>query len=425
VTLRESDLIYDWNTLSPRNPFDGRVADCFDESLRDGLQSPSVTDPPIERKRQLLDLMAALGINAADLGLPGAAPRQYADVRELCHHIARNGLRVQACAAARTLVRDLEPVSDIQQETGVPVLVYTFLGTSPIRQFAETWNLDHLLATVDAALTWAARHDLKTAFVTEDTVRSRPETLSRLFRAAISLGTERLVLCDTVGHATPDGVRALVGWTRALVRDTGADVKLDWHSHNDRGLAVVNTIFAFEAGVDRVHGTAMGVGERVGNAAMDQMLLNLKLQGCFPGDLTRLPEYCRVASECFDVPIPYNYPLAGRDAFRTATGVHAAAVIKAEQKGDAWLADRVYSAVPATTFGKKQEIEIGPMSGMWNVRHWLRCRGLAEEETLCQTLLAHAKAHHRVLTEEEVWAAVRSHTARSSDVWAPVPGPRP
>ena len=411
MALTESELIFDWNTLSPRPANDARIPETFDESLRDGIQSPSVIDPTIEKKKELLVLMDRLGITAADISLPGAGARQTQDAAEMVRFIRDQKLKIQPACAGRTVVKDLEPIAQIQQQTGMEVTAYAFLGTSPIRQYAEAWDLDRLIRSVDESLTWAQKHQVPVAFVTEDTVRSKPDTLDKLFRAAINLGARRLVLCDTVGHATPDGVRALVAWTRALVRDMRSDVKIDWHGHNDRGLGVINTLAAFEAGADRLHGTAMGVGERVGNAALDQVLLNLKLMGNYPHDLSALVEYCRVAGHCLGVEIPYNYPLAGRDAFRTATGVHAAAVIKAELKGDAWLADRIYSGVPAATFGKSQEIEIGPMSGMSNVRYWLKKHGVKEDERLCQAVLDGAKVNDRVLTEDELWAMVRKHGA--------------
>jgi 2-isopropylmalate synthase len=407
MELRERDLIFDWNTvMKPAAAV--RVPETFDESLRDGIQSPSVIDPPVEKKKQLLSVMDALGITSADVSLPGAGPRAHADCLELVKHIRDNKLRVLPACAARTVVKDLEPILDVQQKTGVRVMAYAFVGTSPIRQYAEAWDLERLLHTVDEALSWAGKHDLDVAFVTEDTVRSAPATLDKLLRSAISLGAKRLVLCDTVGHATPEGVRSLVAWTRALVADTRTDVKLDWHGHNDRGLGVINTLAAWEAGVDRLHGTALGIGERVGNAALDQVLLNLKLMGAWPHDLSRMVEYCQLAGSMFGLETPYNYPLAGRDAFRTATGVHAAAVIKAELKGESWLADRIYSGVPASAFGLHQVIEVGPMSGMSNVRYWLKRHGLKDDEAACQKVLDAAKKHDRVLTEAELLALLKT-----------------
>jgi 2-isopropylmalate synthase len=408
MSLQEKDLIFDWNTLH-RAPGGLRVPETLDESLRDGIQSPSVTDPPVEKKKELVSLMAALGITSVDVSLPGAGARATSDCLELCKHIRDQKLKIAPCAAARTMVKDIEPIRDVQEKTGVRVMAYTFLGTSPIRQYAEAWDLDRLLSTLDEALTWAHKNNVDVAFVTEDTTRSAPDTLTRLFRAAINLGAKRLVLCDTVGHATPEGVTALVQWTRALVADSKVDVKLDWHGHNDRGLGVINTLAAYHAGVDRLHGTALGVGERVGNAAMDQLLLNLKLLGAWPHDLSRLVEYCTLAGNILGVETPYNYPLAGRDAFRTATGVHAAAVIKAEQKGEQWLADRIYSGVPATEFGKRQEIEIGPMSGMSNVKYWLKQHGVTDNEALCQAVLDAAKKNDRVLNDAELHALMERH----------------
>ncbi|MBI5495376.1 MAG: 2-isopropylmalate synthase [Deltaproteobacteria bacterium] len=406
MAFKESELVFDWNTVTTTRPA-LRVPETMDESLRDGIQSPSVTDPPVEQKKKLLSLMDGLGITWADVGLPGAGPRAVADSLALVQHIRDARLSIKACCAARTLVKDIEPVAEIQQKSGVHVVAYTFLGTSPIRQYAEAWDLDRLMKTVEEALGWAQQHNVEVAFVTEDTTRSSPATLEKLFRQAIGLGARRLVLCDTVGHATPHGVAALIRWTRALVADTRTDVGLDWHGHNDRGLGVVNALAAYEAGVDRLHGTALGVGERVGNASMDLLLLNLRLMGAWPHDLGKMVEYTRFAAEIFGVETPYNYPLAGRDAFRTATGVHAAAVIKAEQKGESWLADRVYSSVPAAEFGLEQVIEVGPMSGMSNVRYWLKRRGVAQDETLCQVILDAAKQTNRLLTDDELWALVK------------------
>jgi 2-isopropylmalate synthase len=400
-------LIYDWNALDVVAPLTVRPIDLFDESLRDGVQSPSVVDPSIEDKLRLVQLMDDLGITAADVGLPGAGPRAFEDVKRICEYKRDHKLALQMCTAARTVVQDIAPVADIQQQTGVPITVYTFIGSSPIRQFAEDWTLDHLLQVSTTAIEFAVKQGLEVCYVTEDTTRSSPATLDRMFRAAIDHGAGRLCLCDTVGHATPDGVHRLIDWTRNLIRGTGADVKIDWHGHNDRGLALVNAIFAIEYGADRVHGTGLGIGERVGNTPLDQVLVNLKLLGLVDRDLSKLVEYVRLVSRATRVPIPINYPLAGDDAFRTATGVHAAAIIKAKRKKDEWLADRVYSAVPAGEFGKEQTIDIGPMSGMSNVTFWLERRHEPVSEDLCRFILTRAKQSNRVLSEDEVHAAIR------------------
>jgi 2-isopropylmalate synthase len=239
-------------------------------------------------------------------------------------------------------------------------------------------------------------------YVTEDTCRATPETIKRLFLAAINAGASRICVCDTVGHITPRGVRNLIPYVRQIIQEAGVDVKIDWHGHNDRGLGLINTLTAITSGVDRVHATALGIGERVGNCSMDQLLINLKLMGYIRTDLEPLADYVRVASEATGVPIAINYPVFGHDAFRTATGVHAAAIIKAEKKGEAWLADRVYSGVPAGMVGLQQRIEVGFMSGVSNVVYWLTRHGIEPSDRLVEEIFRAAKERNRVLSDEEI-----------------------
>jgi 2-isopropylmalate synthase len=401
------DIIFDWNEQRRRGRVFPKKVELCDETLRDGIQSPSVTDPGIETKIELIELMDSLGITTADIGLPGAGPRAVEDVRRLATHIRDNKMALLPNCAARTVIKDIEPIVRIRDDVGIPIMAYCFLGTSPVRLLAEEWSLDRLMKSADEAISFAVKNNLECAFVTEDTTRSKPDVLDKLFRHVISLGCRRLVLCDTVGHATPDGVHNLIEFTRYLITATGEDVKIDWHGHNDRGLGVANALFALEHGVDRVHGTALGVGERVGNASLDQIIVNLKLMGAYQHDVTNLVRYCNLVAESCKVDVPVNYPVVGRDAFRTATGVHAAAVIKAVRRGDPGLADTIYSGVPAATFGKEQEIEIGHMSGLSNVRYWLEKRGVTASEELVQAIFTVAKATNRVLTDDEVWAVVR------------------
>jgi isopropylmalate/homocitrate/citramalate synthase len=399
-------LIYDWNssegpelTLCARPMLD-------DETLRDGLQSPSVLDPPIGKKIQILHLMEELGITSVNLGLPGAGPRAKADVLRLAQEIAASKLRIRPNCAARTVMSDIRPIADVMQATGVEIEAATFLGSSPIRQYAEDWTLDFLLHTTEQAVKCAVSMGLPSMYVTEDTTRARPEVVKKLYTTAIECGARAIVVCDTVGHVTPKGVKALLGFVRKeIVAPSEEKVRVDWHGHSDRGLAVANSLAAFEAGADQVHGAALGIGERVGNAPMDQLLVNLKLMGA-PGwvdrDLRKLKEYCDVVSEAVGVSIPPNYPVMGSDAFRTATGVHAAAVIKAYRKNDTELANQVYSGVPSHWFGMDQKIEIGPMSGKSNVIFWLERRGLKPTDELVEKIFARAKQSDRLLTEAEL-----------------------
>jgi 2-isopropylmalate synthase len=407
----EQDLIHDWNLAEGGFDWSGCRVELNDETLRDGLQCPSVTDPVIGDKKALLHLMVELGIASADIGLPGAGPRTRADTLELAKEIARHRLPLEANCAARTVISDVEPVVRISQEAGIPIEAATFIGSSPIRQYAEDWTLEKMLRVSEEAVTFAVREGLPVMFVTEDTTRARPETLRALYGNAIRWGARRLCLADTVGHATPHGVRALVRFVRdEIIAPSGEAVQLDWHGHRDRGLGLANSLAAIEAGVDRVHGTALGIGERVGNAEMDLLLINLSLLGTHRHDLSKLPEYSRLASRSCGVPIPPSYPVLGDDAFRTGTGVHAAAIIKARRKGDEWLADRIYSGVPAGDFGLRQRIEVSPVSGLSNVRCWLEEHGHdASDEALCRHVFEAAKRIDRVLRDEELDAMVQEY----------------
>ncbi len=406
MAVDTSALIYDWNKLSPESlkPF-GRVL-LNDESLRDGLQSPSVRDPSIPEKIHILHLMDELGINSLDLGLPGAGLKACEHVEALAREIAKSKLKIKPNCAARTHKNDIKPIADIVQKTGVPIEAATFIGSSPIRRYTEGWTDDFLLQTTEEAVKYAVSLGLDVMYVTEDTSRCDPETVRRLYSAAISSGARAIVICDTAGHATPMGVYALVRFLiNEVVKPSGEKIRVDWHGHCDRGLAVANSMAALVAGAECVHACALGIGERVGNTQMDQMLVNLKLMGVDPWDkqdLTKLKEYCLAVSRATGVPIPRNYPVVGEDAFRTATGVHAAAVIKAYRKNDIELANNVYSGVPSHYFGMEQIIEIGPMSGKSNVLYWLERRGLPVTDDVVERIYQKAKRSDRTLTEAEI-----------------------
>ncbi|MCL7957927.1 MAG: LeuA family protein [marine benthic group bacterium] len=405
----EDHLIYDWAVHGSPGPARPAAAMLDDETLRDGLQSPSVIDPSLDVKVRLLHLMNRLGIETADVGLPGSGPRQREAVEALCREIADNDLHIRANCAARTMIVDIQPIADVVQKTGVPIEACVFIGSSPIRQYAEEWELSRILRFTREAVEFAVGEGLEVMYVTEDTIRAAPDDLRQLFEAAIDAGASRLCLCDTVGAAVPWAVGNLVSWTRSVLEELGVSdrIGIDWHGHRDRGLDLANTLAALEAGATRVHGTALGVGERVGNTPIEQLLVNLRLLGWRDDDLSVLPEYVETVAEAVGVPIPVNAPIVGRDAFRTATGVHAAAVIKAKKKGADWLADRIYSGVPASWIGREQEIVIGHMSGASNVVYWLQSRGLPSELEIVQAVLARAKKAEELLTEEEVMEVVR------------------
>jgi 2-isopropylmalate synthase len=406
-------LVYDWNFIGESEPLTNKRVLLDDETLRDGLQSPTVSDPPIEAKLHLLHLMEELGIHMLDIGLPGAGPRAKADSLALAQEIARSRLTIRPNCAARTTIQDIDPILEIADKTGVTIDAATFIGSSLIRQYVENWTMDDLLRRTEEAVTYAISRGVPVMYVTEDTSRAFPETIKRLYTTAIDCGARHIVLTDTVGHATPAGARALVKFVvEEVVKPSGEDIMISWHGHNDRGLSVINSLAAVQAGADVIHGCALGIGERVGNTPMDQVLVNLKLLGVIDHDLIKLKEYCETASRACHVTIPPGYPVFGSDAFRTATGVHAAAVIKAFKKGETELANTVYSGVPSHLFGLEQIIDIGPMSGKSNVVFWLEKRGIQATEDRINAIYNKAKQSDRLLTTEEVLDAIHVPSLR-------------
>jgi isopropylmalate/homocitrate/citramalate synthase len=408
--MHTSDLIYDWNKQHPPGLKPAGPVLINDETLRDGLQSPSVRDPSIAEKTEILHLMEALGIHSLALGLPGAGARAVDAVTALAREIAAQRMKIRANCAARTHENDIRPIAEIVQKTGLPIEAATFIGSSPIRRFTEGWTDDFLLHTTEKAVRYAVSLGLDVMYVTEDTSRCDPATVKRLYATAINCGARAICICDTAGHATPMGALALVRFViEEVVKPSGETIRVDWHGHSDRGLAIANSMAAIIAGANCVHGCAIGLGERVGNTQVDQMLVNLKLMGIAPWeqqDLTKLKQYCQAVSQATGVPIPANYPVVGEDAFRTATGVHAAAIIKAYHKDDVVLANTVYSGVPSHVFGLAQIIDIGPMSGKSNVLWWLERRGIPASDEVVDRIYQRAKQSDHTLSEGEILECV-------------------
>ena len=396
------DLIYDWNDMGETLPPPMRGVQFDDETLRDGLQAPSVKSPKIEDKIRLLHLMNDLGIHTANLGLPGAGAHHVEHITRLATEIRDQKLNIGANVACRTVLADVEPLVKIIDQVGIPIEACTFIGSSPIRRYVEEWSIDAMLKNIETSVTFAVKHNIPVMMVTEDTTRADPETLTKLYTTAIECGATRICLSDTVGHCTPSGARNLVRFARTIVARTRVNVGIDFHGHNDRGLGVMNALAAASAGATRIHGTALGIGERCGNCSMDQLLVNMRLLEWIDNDLSKLQAYVDLIASVCEVPVPVNYPVFGADAFRTQAGVHAAAVVKAFKRGEDWLANRVYSGVPADMFGLKQKIEIGPMSGDHNVRFWLETRGITPTDEKIKTILNAAKEHNRILTEAEI-----------------------
>lgn len=401
--VNQDNLIYDWNTVKGREIAPGRKLMLNDETLRDGLQNPSVRDPSIDEKIQILHLMEDLGIDTVNIGLPGAGARACADVEALAREIVQCRMKIRPNCAARTHKNDIRPIAEISQRAGIAIEAATFLGSSPIRRLVEDWTVDHLQQITEDAVRFAVAEGLPVMYVTEDTTRADPQTVKTLYSTAIRCGARAIVLCDTVGHAEPRGAFNLVRFAiEEIVKPSGEKIRVDWHGHNDRGLSIANSLAAFAAGADQVHGAANSLGERVGNTPMELMLVNLRLMGLIDRDLSKLKEYSDAVARATHTTVPPNYPVVGRDAFRTATGVHAAAIIKAYRKGDAFLANAVYSGVPSHLFGLEQVIEVGPLSGRSNVIYWLEKHEIAPAEELVNRIFDAAKRAEHVMSDDEI-----------------------
>ena len=397
-------LIYDWNQVGGASAEFSRPrrVELNDETMRDGLQSPSVQQPSIEEKETFLRLLPTLGIGAANLGYPGASAVAFSDVVKLARTIDQEHLPIRPNCAGRTHMADIQPILRASQASGVPIDAALFVGSSAIRQWVEDWDQTSLLHVIETAIKAACREGLNVMFVTEDTTRARPEDVEVMYVAAATAGATRFCVSDTVGHATPVGTQRIIQFVTQSLVHHGFEPVVDWHGHRDRGLDVVNALAALAAGASRVHGCALGIGERVGNTPMDTMLVNLVLLGWMDQDLTTLPEYCQIAAAMTGTAIARNYPVVGADAFSTSTGVHAAAVAKAFAKGETALADAVYSGVPAGLVGRQQEILVGPMSGRSNVEYWLSHHGVESNPERVQAILEVAKTTRQVLTEYQI-----------------------
>lgn len=397
-----NELIFDWNDADIAGPRVASSSILFDETLRDGIQAPNVVKPVLEEKLRFIDHMASVGIKAADLGYPGASDAAREECMAMARYIADQKYIITPAFAGRTHPADIDAISAVATHMGAPVEAYLFIGVSPIRQYVEGWDHISIIDNIRYAATRCREGGLEFVLVLEDALRCTPEILEKLYLVAVELGVRRIALCDTVGGATPAGAQAIIRWSSDFFSGHKHEVAFDWHGHNDRGMALSNALAAADCGFDRVHGTVLGIGERAGNASLDQMIVNFYLEKCGGYDLMALRKYCEYASSVLGVEIPANYPAMGRDVFKTSAGVHASAILKAHEKGDEFIKDCVYSSIPARSFGREQEVQIDPSSGASNVRYWLTTRGYAINGLLINQILQAAKSSRKPLCDSQI-----------------------
>lgn len=393
-------LIFDWN--NDTQSAEKKRIELNDETLRDGLQATYVRHPSLKEKIALLGLMERVGIESANIGFPISGQEQKKDITGLIEYAQAKKFKIRLGCGARILIKDVEAIVDVVEKTGMIVEVGLFVGSSRIRYLVEKWDLRQMGKQVEQSISFAVKKGLPVMFVTEDTTRARPRTLSYLYQVAINSGATRICICDTVGHATPWSTEKLIHFIRSKIIGANKKIKIDWHGHNDKGLAIANCLAAAKAGVDRIQASALGVGERAGNACLVQVVVNLQNSGFLNKNLKYLEKYSRKAAKVLRVKIPPNYPFIGKDIFKTATGVHAAAIKKAWVLNKPSLAGMVYSAVDPVLLGKKPEILIGPMSGKANVEWTLEELNIKVNPDLIEALLDRAKTKRKILSKAEI-----------------------
>lgn len=400
----QKNLLYQWE-----QPVGGKTVLVDDETLRDGLQDPSCRQPSCEAKKEYLHLIAELGVQAVDLGMPAASPQVEQEVEALLREIATWSLGLAANCAVRTLERDVLTCAAISHRVGFPLEVMLFLGFSSLRRTVEGWDRDFLLRKLELIVRLAVREGLSVTFVAEDASRTSPGDLEAAVLCAVRAGVSRICLADTTGVLSPRGAEKLVAFTRTTLRDYGFQaVQLDWHGHNDRGLGLACALAAAGAGATRLHGTLLGVGERAGNPPLEQLLLNLHLLGFLQVPEGKLVPNLLRAADLLGLTVPPKAPVLGELAFATATGVHASAIFKAKELGCPDFQELVYNPFPPSWLGTSQRVLIGPYSGSANVRYWLLEHGLPVDPAVVKAILAAAKKKPMVLPDQEILEIIQN-----------------
>lgn len=396
-----SNLLYDWNNHDIQNRVSKKI-EINDETLRDGLQAVSFSSFSLEQMYQFIEDANKLQITTINLGMPGAGDLSFNRVRMLAKYISERKLNIKMNVACLAKIEDVQLVEKIMDEIGQQIEICIFIGASSIRRFVEDWTLNDVISKLEPAVKRAVKTKSPVMLVTEDTSRTSPEDLELIYKSFANNGINRICVCDTVGYNTTYGVSQLIKFVKNTIEKTGCNIKIDYHGHNDRGLALSNALTAIDCGVDRIHATALGIGERCGNCSMEQLLINMKLNGYYNGDLLLLNDYISLISKANKIEIPETYPGFGKNAFRTQSGIHSAAIIKAKKKGLYDIANTIYSSVPAELIGRVQEIELGPMSGKSNVCYILDKYNIEKTDKNISFLLEKAKSSNHVFSSQEI-----------------------
>ncbi len=405
-----NQLLYSWNPPAKSGLENVEIED---DTLRDGLQGAFVRKPTVDEKIELFTLSSAIGCQHAVVGFPASSPQEMADSRRIVQAIQERGLKQQPWMLSRALVSDLEPIIALQRESDIPIGAAFFMGTSPLRRVVEKWDWDQVLRNVETAVAYCVENGVPFSLSIEDASRTPPEELRQLIQIGAKANGFSISICDTVGESTPDGAAQLVRFTREEIAKENADTRVLWHGHNDRGMAVANSAAAAEAGARIIGGSFLGIGERTGNAALEQVILYLYQNGATQWRIDHLVNYCEKLSEYTNTPISNEMPLIGSQAFATCTGTHSAAVLKARAISVDYE-DYIFSAVPASKLGLPQNIMIGPTSGLANARHVLQRLELPSDDQAASALLEHAKGKNSWVQHNEIKQWAEAHLRKEA-----------
>lgn len=385
---------YSWGEYD----FSKKVVQVLDTSLRDGLQDAQIRHPSLEEKERLVDILVQVGVEAIDIAIPIARGSHLREAIQLARRIPSN---VTVACLARTDASDIQAAVDLAQGAGRPIETIVFCGASPLRRWVEDWDVTEITEWMAKSVNFASKQGLIPTVATEHTTQTEPEVIKQIYLAGLDNGGQKVCIADTSGAASPISTEKIIRFFRDEVLKSFNDVDIDWHGHNDRGLSVINSLVALSAGAQRVHGTAIGIGERAGNTPLEQMLINLKMaRDPKRQDLGAISELATFAAEIFNVPVPPNYPGLGEKVYRTASGIHAAAELKAGQLG--LKGTTPYSAVSPEWVNRETDVVVGPLSGSHNVRFVAERLGIPATNEFIARALDVAKSANRILTDQDI-----------------------
>jgi len=386
--LRDESLVKDYLAASGIPATLPKTFLLWDETMRDGEQTPGVSFSP-EEKLELATMMSGMGVDIMDVGIPVVSAEEHRGVKL----VANAGLEASILAAARAVRRDVEACV----ECGVDE-VSVFIACSDLHlKYKLQMTREQVLEKSVAECEYAKDHGLKVTFVTEDTFRADMDYVVELYNANIDAGAERIVFADTVGLMTP----AAMKWWLEQVKPRLKPAQLSVHCHDDFGLAVANSLAAMEAGVEVPHVCVNGIGERSGNASLEELVLLLETLYHYDTgiDTSKLYSLSRRVEELTGIPVAVNKSVVGYNAFSHESGIHADGVIK-----HSWT----YEPIQPETIGRERRFIFGKHTGSTAVEDKLTKHGVAFTKEQLQVLLTGIKelAEKRTKGDQKTFIAL-------------------